>query len=215
MHNTDMYRDNGEETVNMIEVPARSMYYGTPVALITTSNADGSENITPMSSSWSLRNRIVLGIGLASQAAENLAARPELAIGLPDASLWSHVEKLSALTGKREVPAHKAALFHSEPDKWSASGFTRLASQHIGPGRIAECPLQMEAVVESITPVADDPEGFAMIVARVLAMYAHESVVKTDSATVDPARWTPLVFSYGSYRSAGVEVGKMKRAVRR
>ncbi len=53
--------------VKIIEITPRSMYYGTPVALIVTLNADGSENLAPMSSSWSLRERIVLGMGTASR----------------------------------------------------------------------------------------------------------------------------------------------------
>ncbi|WP_323123475.1 flavin reductase family protein [Burkholderia alba] len=201
--------------MNVVELKPRSLYYGTPVALITTRNADGSENLTPMSSSWSLRNRIVLGIGAASQAVENLRRCPELAVGLPDAPLWQRVEALSSLTGSRHVPQHKAAQFRYEPDKWQAAGLTRVDSRHIGPGRIAECPLQMEAVAEQLVTVDDEPEGFVVVIARVDALYAHESIVNADGNAVDPQRWSPLIFSFGAYHRVAPELGRMSRAVRR
>ncbi|HEY0197223.1 MAG TPA: flavin reductase family protein [Rhodanobacter sp.] len=197
-----------------IDIAPRSMYYGTPVALIVTLNFDGTENIAPMSSSWSLRDRIVLGMGTASQTVTNLKRHPELSINFPDAPLWRHVEALSGLTGASNVPEHKAAQFRSEADKWNVAGFTRVPSARIRPGRIAECPLQMEAIVESLSSVEDEPEGFTVIVARVKAMHAHEDVVTSAPSAVDPDRWRPLIFSYRTYRSIDIEIGRMNRSVR-
>jgi hypothetical protein len=37
------------------------LYFGTPIALVTTLNADGSANIGPMSSAWALGYTIVMG----------------------------------------------------------------------------------------------------------------------------------------------------------
>jgi len=38
------------------------LYFGTPVVLIITRNEDGSANITPMSSAWSLADQVVIGL---------------------------------------------------------------------------------------------------------------------------------------------------------
>ncbi|WP_144152807.1 hypothetical protein [Paraburkholderia sp. BCC1885] len=102
----------------------------------------------------------------------DLQRHPELSINFPDAPLWREVEKLSGLTGASGVPEHKAAQFRFEADKWSVAGFTRIASAHTRPGRIAGCPLRMEAIVESLSPVEDEPEGFTVIIARVNATHA-------------------------------------------
>ncbi len=37
------------------------LYFGTPVALVTTMNAEGTPNIGPMSSAWALGYTIVMG----------------------------------------------------------------------------------------------------------------------------------------------------------
>jgi hypothetical protein len=44
----------------------------------------------------------------------------------------------------------------------------------------------MDAVVESMTFVYGEPEGFAIVVARVEAMYAHEGVLTAEPLSVDP-----------------------------
>ncbi len=52
------------------------LYFGTPVALISTQNEDGSANLAPMSSAWALGDVFVLGLGSSSQTAANLRERP-------------------------------------------------------------------------------------------------------------------------------------------
>lgn len=198
-----------------IEVTPRSMYYGSSVALLVTLNEDGSENIAPMSSTWSLRNRIVLGMGAASRTVANLRRLPELTINLPNASMWQQVERLSGLTGMPEVPEHKAGQFRFEQDKWHAAELNRTASTGVRPGRITECPIQMEAVVESTMLIDEAPEGFLVVAARVDAMHVHEHIALADGAGVDPDSWEPLIFSFRSYRSAEREVGRMSRGVRK
>ena len=49
-----------------VELPV--LYFGTPVALITTVNPDGSSNISPISSAWALGDRYMLGLGADGQA---------------------------------------------------------------------------------------------------------------------------------------------------
>jgi flavin reductase (DIM6/NTAB) family NADH-FMN oxidoreductase RutF len=39
------------------------LYFGTPVVLLSTENADGTFNLAPMSSAWALGQVIVLGLG--------------------------------------------------------------------------------------------------------------------------------------------------------
>ncbi|CAH2791180.1 MAG: hypothetical protein CBARDMAM_2837 [uncultured Caballeronia sp.] len=58
--------------------------------------------------------------------------------------------------------------------------------------------------------IADRPEGFALIEARVLALWAHEFILVPGTKAVDPSRWLPLIFSYQSYRSPMTELGRME-----
>ncbi|GAN77081.1 hypothetical protein [Acidisphaera rubrifaciens] len=45
-----------------ITITPSVLYVGTPVALITTLNPDGTTTISPMSSAWMLFDRVVLGM---------------------------------------------------------------------------------------------------------------------------------------------------------
>lgn len=128
-------------------------YFGTPVALITTlTSADGSTNITPISSAWALDRTYALGVGRDSQAGRNLERCGELVINLPDAALVAAIERIAPTTGAKDIPAHKRGLYRHEPDKWSLGGFSPLGSERVQPARIAECPVQIEAESPSSRP---------------------------------------------------------------
>jgi flavin reductase (DIM6/NTAB) family NADH-FMN oxidoreductase RutF len=44
-------------------IEPRILYVGTPIALVTTMSPDGTCNIGPMSSAWTLGRTVVLGWG--------------------------------------------------------------------------------------------------------------------------------------------------------
>jgi hypothetical protein len=52
----------GATTEHRIIAPS-ILYFGKPVVLISTCNADGSANLAPMSSAWALVQAIMLGLG--------------------------------------------------------------------------------------------------------------------------------------------------------
>ncbi|MEW6641220.1 MAG: flavin reductase family protein [Pseudomonadota bacterium] len=197
------------------KIAARSLYYGTPVALVSTRSADGTDNLAPMSSSWSLRSSVVLGMGAASATVENLRARPELVLNLPSADMWNQVEAISAFTGRSDLPAHKAGQFAFSPDKFAVAGLTRQPSETVAPVRVSECPIQLEAVVESMVPVADEPEGFVVVVATIKVAHVHDDILTADQSAIDPDKWTPLIFNFRSYRGLTATLGTMRRTVRR
>ncbi len=193
-----------------LEIRPKILYYGTPVALIATANEDGSANLAPISSSWALGYTLVLGIGASSQTYANLVARPQLTINVPSPALVEHVERLAPLTGRDPVPAEKQAQFRTERRKFEAAGLTPLPSLEVLPPRVAECPLQFEAVVSALRPLADD--GFAAIVeARVLRVHAHAEIV-AEREHIDVAKWHPLLYVYRHYFGRGTYLGRTFRA---
>ena len=60
------------------------LYFGTPVALLSTTMPDGSTNLTPMSSAWALGDCYVLGLGFGGQGVANLMRTGEVVVNLPD-----------------------------------------------------------------------------------------------------------------------------------
>ena len=101
------------------------LYVGTPVALLSTVNDDGTSNLAPMSSAWALGDVVVLGVGGSGQTAHNLQLRPELVINYPSPAQWEAVERIAGLTGRHPVPDAKKARFRFEREKFKAAGLTR------------------------------------------------------------------------------------------
>ena len=129
------------------------LYFGTPVALISTLNANGSPNLAPMSSAWWLGWSCMLGLGQMGQTSDNLIRTRECVISLPSEDLVTHVDRLALTTGKNPVPEKKRQWGYCyEPDKFAIAGFTPVGSESVAPPRVRECPIQMEGVVQDFRP---------------------------------------------------------------
>ena len=186
------------------------LYYGTPVALISSLNQDGTSNLAPMSSSWALGETVVLGLGSAGHTAGNLIRHAECVINLPGPHQWHHVERLAPLTGSNPVPPHKAAQFRFEPDKFAAAGLTPLDSDLVAPARVAECPLQLEARIIDNRPAAAG--SFHIFEAAVVQVHAHPDVVVAGTNHIDTDNWSPLIYNYRHYFGLGNRLGRTFRA---
>ena len=46
-----------------VEIAPKILYFGTPVVLVSTTNADGTPNLAAMSSAWAIGWTVVLGLG--------------------------------------------------------------------------------------------------------------------------------------------------------
>ena len=192
-------------------IAPKILYFGTPVILLSTRNADGSANLAPMSSAWALGQTVVLGIGIEGQTARNLRERPELVINLPSPGLWPQVEKLAPLTGRSPVPESKRGTFRFEPDKFAAAGLTQQPSELVAPPRVAECPLQFEARAERVQP--DVVAGsFVIVEAAVLRVHAAPELVVPGTDHLDPGAWSPLIYNFRHYFGLGTELGHTFRS---
>jgi flavin reductase (DIM6/NTAB) family NADH-FMN oxidoreductase RutF len=113
------------------------LYFGTPIALVTTLNADESPNIGPMSSVWALGYTVVMGWENTAHTLANLERERECVVNLADETLVEQVETLAPLTGSNPPAAHKAGKFHFEPRKFDAAGLTEQESETVKPPRIS------------------------------------------------------------------------------
>src|ERR1051326_766843 len=112
------------------------LYFGTPVALISSLNQDGSPNLAPMSSVWWLGWSCMLGLGQMGQTSENLIRTRECVINLPSVDQVRHVDRLAMTTGRDPVPEKKQQWgYRHEADKFGLADLdrksTRLNSSHI------------------------------------------------------------------------------------
>ena len=195
------------------------LYVGTPVALITTLNADGTPNISPMSSAWALGDRVVLGMSTGSQGSENAVREGECVINFAQASLWKQVDSLARTTGRNPVPGYKTAMgYYHEPRKFEAAGLTPVPSDLVRAPRIAECSLQCEArVVAAHAPgggtwTVGTQSPFAIIETSVVRVHAHEDVTMAGTDHIEVSRWQPLLYVFRHYVAAGQDLGRNFRA---
>jgi flavin reductase (DIM6/NTAB) family NADH-FMN oxidoreductase RutF len=193
------------------------LYYGTPVALITTLNPDGTPNISPMSSSFALGDRVVLGMAETGQGLDNLRRSGECVINLPGAALHEAVEKLAPTTGRDPVPADKRAIgYRHVADKFGCAGLTPLPSERVAPPRIAECPLQLEARLvtahQARQEEGEDAPDFAILETRVLRTHAHRDIVVEGTQHVDTRHWRPLLYVFRHYFGTGPRLGRTFKA---
>jgi flavin reductase (DIM6/NTAB) family NADH-FMN oxidoreductase RutF len=189
------------------------LYFGTPVVLISSQNEDGSANLAAMSSAWALGYSLMLGLGAAGKTAENLARTGECVLNLPSDDLWQAVERLAPLTGKNPVPEQKrVSNFRYEHDKFGAAGLTPVASECVQPPRVAECPLQLEALVRSIRPLGAAENGALAVEVEVVRVHAWAEIVQGDRH-INPGAWRPLIYNFRHYFGLGQEeLGKTFRA---
>jgi flavin reductase (DIM6/NTAB) family NADH-FMN oxidoreductase RutF len=185
-------------------------YVGTPVALLSTFNPDGSVNLAPMSSVWALGNSLVLGMSQGSQTAVNLARGGGLGVSYPGPDLWAHVERLAGLTGRDPVPEYKRARFRYVADKFAAAGLTPEDREEARPATVLECPLQLDADVLS---AREDVHGhFLVVQADIIACRAAPGIVVPGTDHIDPSRWSPLIYNFRHYHGLDTEVGASFRA---
>ncbi|MBZ4417917.1 flavin reductase family protein [Myxococcus sp. RHSTA-1-4] len=198
-------------------IAPRILYFGTPVVLLSTVQPDGSPNLSPLSSAWALDDRLVLGMGRLGQGLANLERTREAVVNLPSAALWPQVERLAPTTGRSPVPEVKRAMgYVHEPCKFERAGLTPLPSDTVAPPRVAECPLQLEAVLLDVRPAAATPQqpepGFSIVELRVTRVHAHEDVTVPGTQHVDVARWQPLLYVFRHYAGTGPGLGRNFRA---
>jgi flavin reductase (DIM6/NTAB) family NADH-FMN oxidoreductase RutF len=195
-------------------IEPKILYFGTPVALITTLDADGNANIGPMSSVWALGRTLMLGLETESKTYQNLMDQKECVINFPDSSLFRHVEKIANLTGANPIPEYKKGRYEYDADKFTSGGFTAIKSEIVKPPRIAECQLQFEAVFKNVLKINDDPveaSGIAAVEVRVIKIHADEALI-IEGKHIDPKKWDPLIYNFRHYYGLGDELGKTFKA---
>ena len=185
------------------------LYFGTPVVLISSENEDGSFNLAPMSSAFWLGWRCMLGLGAASKTPQNMIRTGECVLNLPSDDLASMVDRLALTTGSDPVPDGKRRRgYRHEAHKFEHSGFTALASETVQPPRAAECPVQLEAVVEAVHGLGEDDPAQrgtrSCIEVRIQRVHVHPSILMQGQADrIDPDKWRPLIMSFQEFYGLG------------
>lgn len=174
------------------------LYFGTPVALISSMNENGTPNIAPMSSAWWLGWSCMLGLGSMGKTSDNLIRTRECVINLPSQEQVAYVDRLALTTGKNPVPEKKVSWgYRYEPEKFAEAGLTPMPSLDVRPPRIAECPVQMEGIVHDVRPFGKNVSANAFEV-HIVRLHVEESLLMGDESRphIDPEKWRPLIMNF-------------------
>jgi flavin reductase (DIM6/NTAB) family NADH-FMN oxidoreductase RutF len=181
------------------------LYFGTPVVLISTSNEDGSPNLAPMSSAFWLGWRCMLGLAALSKTTQNVLRTGECVLNLPSENEVGGVNRLALTTGSNPVPQGKLARgYRHVRDKFGLAGFTPVASETVAAPRVLECPVQLEAVVESTHALAAGDEALRgrtmTLEVRIQRVHVEQSILADGEPNrIDPDRWRPLIMSFQKF----------------
>jgi flavin reductase (DIM6/NTAB) family NADH-FMN oxidoreductase RutF len=185
------------------------LYFGTPVVLVSSTNQDGSSNLAPMSSAWWLGHSCMLGFGARSQTPLNIQRTGECVLNLPSVKEVGAVNRLARTTGSDPVPPHKIAMgYRHVADKFGVAGLTALPSDCVSPPRVLECPVHLEATLESVHPLAvrdDDRRGaLVSLELRIVRIHVDASIRMTGhDDRIDPEKWRPLIMSFQQFFGLG------------
>ena len=191
-------------TPQTVKIKPSILYFGTPVVLVSTANADGTSNLAPMSSAFWLGWRCMLGLDGSSKTTENLLRTGECGLNLPSSGQASNVDRLARLTGTDPVPEPKRMRQYThEKLKFEVAGLTPVESETVKPPRALECPVQMEAVLAGTHDLMQDtPFSGALKVfeVRIQRVHVHpEIVMEGASDRIDPDKWNPLIMSFQKF----------------
>jgi flavin reductase (DIM6/NTAB) family NADH-FMN oxidoreductase RutF len=197
-------------------VEPKILYFGNPVALVSSLNEDRSANLAPISSFWALGWTMTLGLLADTKTLHNLESRPECVVNLPSPDMWRQVEALAPLTGQNPVPEDKRDKFRFEKDKFAAGSFTALASEAVSAPRVRECPVQLEATVRSINLLTGESRvnklsGAASVEVEILRVHVRRDFI-LEGHYIDPSKWQPLIYNFRHYFGLGEELGSTFRA---
>ncbi len=188
------------------------LYFGTPVALVSTCDDQGHVNLAPMSSVFWLGQTAVLGFGSRSQSAANLTASRDCVINLPSVDQATAVDRLALTTGRFPVPPRKAEVgYRHEPDKFQRAGLTPIPSLTVAPPRAAECPVALEGRVMAYHGLEEYDEanrgGATLFEVRITQVHVHPEIrmPETDNK-IDPDRWRPLIMSFQKFFGLGSQI---------
>ena len=188
------------------------LYFGTPVVLIGTVNADGSYNVAPISSIFWLGWRAVIGISAYSQTTRNLLRTGECTLNLPSVDQVDAVNRLALTTGVDPVPeAKRLRGYRFEPRKFETAGLTAVPAGLVAAPLVGECPVQMETKLAASHSVAEESDvmrgRILKIELKVERVHLDESILM-DGYTdrIDPDKWRPLIMSFQEFYGLGGKV---------
>lgn len=179
---------------------AGNMLYPLPAVLVSVADHAGNTNLFTVA--WT-------GTICSDPPMVSISVRPER---------YSH--RMIEETGEFVINLTTEALVYAtdycgvksgrDVDKWSRTGLTPIAAEHVKAPMVEQSPVNLECRVTQKLELGTHD----MFLAEVLAVHADERYMD-DSGRFDLNAAKPLVYSHGRYLTTGEEIGSFGYSVKK
>lgn len=136
-----------------IQVNFEKMYYGFPVILVSFYDKNGVPNVTTLSSSYTLKDMVVLGFSSTRYAVNQIKDVHDFVINIPDSSLKKEINFCGTNSGYG-------------CRKFDSVNLTPVKSEIVNAPIIKECPIAIECTLTDVIE-RDHFDGITNILAKI------------------------------------------------
>jgi flavin reductase (DIM6/NTAB) family NADH-FMN oxidoreductase RutF len=170
-----------------VRVEFEKMYYGFPVVLVSFYDQDGVPNVTTISSTYTLKDMMVLGLSSKGYAAKQIKEVKDFVINIPDRVLESEISFCGSHTGH-------------DVRKFDLVSLTPVLSSVINAPHIKECPISIECTLTDVIE-KDYFGGITNIMAKIKGRIVAKDYLTADGG-LDTAPLKPVIY-YGDGKTRG------------
>jgi flavin reductase (DIM6/NTAB) family NADH-FMN oxidoreductase RutF len=153
--------------MNNIKVNYEKMYYGFPVILISYYDKNGNPNITTLSSSYTLKDMMVLGFSSKGFAVNQIKEVKDFVVNVADSKLIHELEQCGKVSGK-------------DCNKFEMTDLTPVSSTVVNAPIIAECPVSIECTLTQIVE-CESFQGITNIIAQIKGRLVSEDYLDSEN----------------------------------
>ena len=177
----------------IVDKPFRPVY-PSPAGLIVSVDANGKPNVMTAGEIFniSLVDPCIIGIALrkATYTHGLIVQSKEFTVNIPTAAILKKVDQVGTITGRDGL------------DKFAEYGLTKLPSQVVKSPIIAECPLNLECEMLSVTEVGDHD----LFLGQVVKMHVDSDKLDANQK-MKLDQMDPFMFGEWGYYTVGEKIG--------
>ncbi|MDF2513517.1 MAG: flavin reductase domain protein FMN-binding protein [Herbinix sp.] len=147
--------------MDKVKVDYEKMYYGFPVILISYYDKAGNANVTTLSSSYTLKDMVMLGFSSKGYAINQIKEVSDFVINIADHNLLEEIKICGKYSG-------------TDCNKFEKANLTPIPSEVVKAPLIAECPINIECTLADIIE-SSQFEGITNVLATIKGRLVSET----------------------------------------
>lgn len=153
-----------------VKVDYKKMYYAFPVLLISFYDEQGNAGITPISSSYSLKDMVMLGFNSGGYGVNQLKKVKDFVINIPNREIEERVVAAGSVSGH-------------EHNKLENGQFTLESASTVHAPIIKECPISFECTISEVIESANHP-GITNVIATVKERWITSDLMNDEGLLI-------------------------------